>query len=74
MSSYCDHLSLVLACHLPEDAVGPKKRKKYETLAAMYLQDHDYVDMSVRFDVVGILVMSNNRAFMRHHYNAFGVG
>ena len=59
---------------LPEDSVGPKKRKKYECLAAMYLQDHDYVDMPVRFDVVGILVMSKNRAFMRHHYNAFGVG
>ena len=59
---------------LPEDAVGPKKRKKYECLAAMYLQDHDYVDMPVRFDVVGLLVMSKNRAFIRHHYNAFGVG
>ena len=59
---------------LPEDSVGPKKRKKYECLAAMYLQDHDFVDMPVRFDVVGILVMSKNRAFMRHHYNAFGVG
>lgn len=59
---------------LPEDAVGPKKRKKYESLAAIYLQDHDYVDMAVRFDVIGILVMSKNRAFIRHHYNAFGVG
>ena len=59
---------------LPEDAVGPRKRKKYESLAAIYLQDHDYVDMAVRFDVVGILVISKNRAFIRHHYNAFGVG
>lgn len=59
---------------LPEDAVGPKKRKKYECIAAMYLQDHDFVDMSVRFDVVAILVISNDRALIRHHVNAFGIG
>lgn len=57
---------------LPEDAVGPKKRKKYECIAAMYLQDHDYVDMGVRFDVVGILVINKKRALIRHHTNAFG--
>lgn len=59
---------------LPEDAVGPKKRKKYETLAAMYLQDHDYIDMSVRFDVIGIMVLKKDRCFIRHHINAFGIG
>ena len=59
---------------LPEDAVGPKKRKKYETLAALYLQDHDYVDMSVRFDVIGIMVLKKDRCFIRHHVNAFGIG
>lgn len=58
---------------LPEDAVGPKKRRKYESLAAMYLQDHEYVDMAVRFDVIGLLVIKPNRALLRHHINAFGV-
>ena len=58
---------------LPEDAVGPKKRRKYESLAAMYLQDHEYVDMAVRFDVVGLLVIKKDRALLRHHINAFGV-
>ena len=57
---------------LPEDAVGPKKRRKYESLAAIYLQDHDYVDIAVRFDVIGILVLGPERAFIRHHINAFG--
>lgn len=57
---------------LPEDAVGPKKRKKYESMAAMYLQDNDYVDMAVRFDVIGILVIKSDRALIRHHVNAFG--
>lgn len=59
---------------LPEDAVGPKKRRKYESLAAMYLQEHEYVDMAVRFDVVGLLVLKQDRAFIRHHVNAFGIG
>lgn len=58
---------------LPEDAVTAKKRKKYECLAAMFLQDHDYVDMPVRFDVIGILVINSKKALIRHHVNAFGV-
>lgn len=58
---------------LPEDAVGAKKRRKYECIAAMYLQDHDYVDIAVRFDVIGILVIKNDRALVRHHVNAFGM-
>lgn len=57
---------------LPEDAVNAKKRKKYESLAAYYLQDHEYIDMPVRFDVVGILVISKTKALLRHHVNAFG--
>lgn len=58
---------------LPEDSVNAKKRKKYEILAASYLQDHDYIDMSIRFDVVGIIVLDKEKAFIRHHINAFGV-
>ncbi|MDO5328558.1 MAG: YraN family protein [Coriobacteriia bacterium] len=58
---------------LPEDAVGPKKRRKYECIAAMYLRDHDYVNMAVRFDVMGVLVVNSGRALVRHHSNAFGV-
>lgn len=58
---------------LPEDAVGAKKRRKYESMAAMYLKDHEFVDMPVRFDVVGILVVNEERALIRHHINAFGV-
>lgn len=58
---------------LPEDSVGPKKRKKYECIAASYLQTHDYLDMPVRFDVIAILVLKEDRALIRHHINAFGV-
>lgn len=57
---------------LPEEAVNAKKRKKYECIAAMYLRDHDYVNMSVRFDVIGVLIVGNGKALIRHHINAFG--
>ena len=55
----------------PEEAVDAKKRARYERIAACYLQEHDYVDMRVRFDVISILVISSERAFLRMHLNAF---
>ena len=61
-----------LNCGLPEDAVGPKKRKKYEILAADFLKSHDYVDMGLRFDVIGILSCGEKKVMVRHHVNAFG--
>lgn len=57
----------------PEEAVTHEKRSRYEKIAAMYLCCHDYVDMAVRFDVIALLVAGKNRAFLRHHINAFGV-
>lgn len=59
---------------LPEEAVGREKRSKYERIAAFFLSDYPYTDMFVRFDVISILVMHEDRAFVRHHINAFGVG
>ena len=58
----------------PEEAVDGKRRDRYERIAAFYLQDHDFVDMPVRFDVVALLVCDTDRAFIRHHINAFGEG
>lgn len=58
----------------PEEAVDARKRARYEKIAALYLADHEVVDVQVRFDVVSILVVSEDRAFIRHHINAFGVG
>lgn len=58
---------------LPEDAVGPEKRRKYEKLAAAFLQDYDAVDLRVRFDVVALLIIAPDRALIRHHIDAFGV-
>ncbi len=59
---------------MPEEAITSKKRSKYEKIAISYLRDYEDVDIAVRFDVIGILVVSSDRAIIRHHINAFGVG
>lgn len=57
----------------PSEAVNAKKRDRYERIAACYLKDYDTVDVSVRFDIISILVLSEHRAFLRFHINAFGI-
>lgn len=58
----------------PSEAVDARKRAKYEKIAAWYLQDYDAFNVPVRFDVVAIMVIGEDRAFLRHYVNAFGVG
>lgn len=53
----------------------PVDRKAFERLAAAYLAEHpDHVDCAVRADVVSLLVLSDNRAMIRHHVNAIDAG
>lgn len=59
---------------LPSEAVDARKRERYERIAALFLQDYDVVDVPVRFDVISIVALGTNRAFVRHHINAFGTG
>lgn len=59
---------------LPSEAVGPEKRARYEKIACWYLSDYEFVDVPVRFDVIGILISAPDRALMRHYVNAFQVG
>lgn len=56
----------------PSEAVDAKKRERYERIAACYLTTYEGCDMRVRFDVISILVLSECRAFLRFHKNAFG--
>ena len=54
----------------PEEALD---RGSLERLAAAYLAEHlDSGDCTVRFDVVSMLVLGNDRALLRHHRNALG--
>lgn len=56
----------------PSEAVNARKRDRYERIAACYLKEHVHDDLRVRFDVISILVLNNDRAFLRYHTNAFG--
>ena len=57
----------------PSEAVTKSKRERYEKIALAYIQDHEVADIAVRFDVVAIVVVSSDRALIRHHINAFSV-
>lgn len=59
---------------LPEEAITPRKRARYEKIAAYYLAAHEGADARVRFDAVSLLVVPNHRALARHVINAFGSG
>ena len=59
---------------LPGEAVTKEKRARYEKIACLYLEHSDITDVSVRFDVVAINIIGTDRAFIRHHIDAFGVG
>ena len=59
---------------LPSKAVDAGKRRRYERIAALFLVDYDVVDVPVRFDVVSIVVVPPDRAFIRHHIGAFSAG
>jgi putative endonuclease len=55
----------------PEEAVTPAKRKRYAKLAAAYLQAAGVSAVELRFDVVTLLVIAEDRALLRHHRAAF---
>lgn len=57
----------------PSEAVSGAKRDRYEKIALFFLKDFDEVDIPVRFDVMAIVVSGKDRAFIRHHINAFAV-
>ncbi len=55
----------------PEEAVTPAKQRRYKRLAEAYLQQAGLSDVTVRFDVVSLLVVAEDRALLRHHRSAF---
>lgn len=56
---------------LPSDAVTSEKRSRYEKIALCYLQEYENCDIRVSFDIISLLVTSNNRCLLRFHENAF---
>ena len=59
---------------LPGEAVTKEKRARYEKIACLYLEHSEVTDVPVRFDVVALTLIGPDRAFIRHHIDAFGVG
>ncbi len=55
----------------PAEAVGREKREKYEKIALAYLHEFEEVDLAIRFDVISIVVVAEERACIRHHIAAF---
>jgi putative endonuclease len=55
----------------PEESITAAKRRRYSRLAEAYLQSAGLTDVSVRFDVIGLLVIGEDRALLRHHRGAF---
>lgn len=55
----------------PSEAVTARKRDRYEKIALAYLADYEEVDISVRFDVIAIMVIAEDRALIKHHIGAF---
>lgn len=55
----------------PEEAVSAVKRKRLARLAAAYLQYAGLEATPVRFDVVSIRIIAEDRALLRHHRAAF---
>lgn len=57
----------------PAEAVDAAKRDRYEKIALAYLADYEYTDIPIRFDVISIVAVSNDRACVRHQISAFSV-
>src|SRR5664280_2677061 len=55
----------------PEESVTPAKQRRYVRIAAAYLQSAGIADVAVRFDVISLLVVAEDRALLRHHRAAF---
>jgi putative endonuclease len=55
----------------PEEAITAAKRRRYARLAQAYLQESGLTKVTVRFDVIGLLVIAEDRALLRHHRGAF---
>jgi len=56
-----------------EEAVSPAKQRKLVRLAEAYGQSGARAAESVRFDVIAIRVLAEDRALLRHYRGAFEV-
>ena len=59
---------------LPVEDVTPQRREVWERVAICYLAEHaanpGLDNVSVRFDLISVIAVSESRMFLRHHVNA----
>lgn len=55
----------------PEESVTPAKQRKLVRLAEAYITASGIESPEIRFDVVGIVPIAEDRALLRHHRGAF---
>jgi putative endonuclease len=55
----------------PEEAVSASKQKRLVRIGRHYLAYADIGDVDVRFDVIAIRPITDDRALLRHHRAAF---
>lgn len=62
---------------MPEEG-GEGSRERREIAAATWLSEHaedeNLVDTPIRFDSIALMILSENRALVRHHINCLGCG
>ncbi len=58
----------------PREAVTRDKRQRYEKIACAYMTEHEFPDILIRFDVIAMVVIDEERFIVRHHLNAFSAG
>ena len=62
---------------MPEEGNESSREREESTVAAWlseYGDDEGYVDMPVRFDSIAMMLLSENRALLKHHINCLGCG
>ncbi len=55
----------------PEEAVSPTKQRRLVRIARQYVSRSGLDECDVRFDVIAIRPISEDRAILRHHRSAF---
>lgn len=55
----------------PEEAVSAAKQRRLVRLAEAYLAAAGNQEVRLRFDVISIMVLTDDRALLRHHRAAF---
>lgn len=57
----------------PEERLSTAERARWERVAVNFLMGSEACEITLRFDVIGIIVLGSERAIIRHHVNAGGL-